>query len=348
MSSAKSIIEINGLKYDASTGEVISGGRHKPKVISDMISNAKSHKTHSPAHHITSAKPKKLRHHTPAGSLARKPQKSHTLMRPAVKRPNIKSEAERLSGDTQKRQILLHPNKERAKRAKNVPKSPQIKKFSFAQRVKRSIEPTLQHLEVKKPKQNIPPPRPKESKRHDDWPVIDRFEQAMQEASSHLETFVEEKTRSKKSRKLAFAFATLSVLAIVSFGAYQALPMVKVKLASNKAGFSADLPAYSPAGFTLADPVHADYGQVTLSYKSRTDDKGFDITQSPSQWNSEALVSNFLQRSDKQYQTVKGNGQTIYTYDKSDATWVDGGVWYRLEGNADLSQDQLLKIANGL
>jgi hypothetical protein len=48
------------------------------------------------------------------------------------------------------------------------------------------------------------------------------------------------------------------------------------------------------------------------------------------------------------YQPFEANGRTIYIYDGNKATWVDGGVWFNIDGKANLNSDQLLKIADSL
>lgn len=341
MNPAKNIVTINGVEYDALTGNSLSGGKPyaaRP-VISDMV---------GPGHarsHPKTARHKTKHHEGPSGHAShsrKKPTKSQTLMRPGVKKPAHKAHLKQPKQDTPR---LSPPiNRERLARAKTISKSEKIKKFH------RSAIPTIipkrEPLAVKEPPvvtdaQTENPPK-------NDWPVIDQFEKAVQEASSHLETFVETTARSRKNRKLAYALASLSVLFILGFGVYHFMPLAEVKLAGNQAGFSPGLPTYSPSGFGLANPVKSSYGQVTLSYKSRTDDREFNIAQSPSQWNSQSLVKNFLLASHPDYQTVRNNGQTIYTYGGSNATWVDGGIWYKVEGNSKLSQDQLLSIAHGL
>ena len=266
-------------------------------------------------------------------------------MRPAVKKP-----AAQIHHQTKKEKTdnvrLGAPKQERIKRAKQVEKSPKISRFNVLAS-KSAATPKVpmrnDKLEVKEPPKHRPAPQPAEKS----WPVVDQFEKAVHSASSHLEEFANEATRSKKNRKFAYSLVSLAVLAVIGFGAYQAVPMVQVKMAGNKAGFSPSLPSYSPAGFGLNSPA-ASSGEVTLSYKSRTDDKGFKITQEPSEWNSESLLHNFLTPANKEYKTVQSNGKTIYTYDKSNATWVDSGIWFKLESNADLSSEQLIKIADGL
>jgi len=273
-------------------------------------------------------------------------QKSTTLMRPAVKKPEHKadSQAHHANKPAHTPPIAKHVPEERLRRAGEVTRSPHIKRFNSAAHrpavVKRQ-EPV--HVVHQRPaasrEENVIQETIHES--------ADQFEQVIHEATAHLETYVEEKT-SRKFRKLAFATASLSVILLCSFVVYQAVPAVKVKIAGSKAGFSADLPNYSPAGYGLEGNIAASSGEVTLAYSSRNDDKGYKVQQQPSNWNSQSLVSNFLLAENKSYQTYENNGKTVYIYDQTNATWVDGGIWYKIEGDASLTSDQLLRIANGL
>jgi len=351
LSSSKHIIEINNKKYDAKTGMLISQrpvtapAQPKTKVINDISpSNHPQPRIIKPVQKaVSKPKPAKTQSNAKAGNL-NTPQKSLTLMRPSVKKPALHPKP---SEEKQKNhQVSLGAaSKNRLHRASSVAKSSKISKFHHSD-TSRQIVPKLEKLEVKK--QPPPKAKPTPAAQHNDWPVVDRFEQAVKEASSHLEEFVDDAKHSKKGRKLAYATASLVILAIVGFGAYTAIPMAKVKLAGNKAGFSPSLPSYSPAGFGMSGQVGANSGEVTLSYQSRTDDKGFKITQTPSEWNSQSLLNNFLSVSDKQYRTFESNGKTIYIYEDNNATWVDGGIWFKLEGNAPLTSDQIVKIADGL
>lgn len=337
MSPIKNTIDINGKIYDARTG------RHIGSIddIDELIGNEMA--ARKPAVRAHTSHPRKKRAHQPLAA-NRHPERSKTLMRPAVKKPVVKDDGP-LKHQQPHRVSLGAPAKARVNRAKTTAKSPKIRRFNHnvhhhaVSKVPKKLAP----LPVKEPAHKPASPTPAQN----DWPVVDQFERAVQSASSHLEEFVDEAGSSKRNRRFAFATLTLVVLALVGFGAYQAMPIVKVKLAGNKAGFSPSVPSYSPSGYGLADPA-AESGEITLPYKSRTDDKGFNITQAPSQWNSQSLVNNFLEPSGKQYQTVRSNGKTIYTYDKANATWVDGGIWFKVESNADLSNEQLIKIANGL
>lgn len=337
MSKIKNTIEINGKIYDAHTGKHLGGADRLQDIIHQEVKQTRPKQDILPP----VREPKRQAH------LNRDPQKSTTLMRPVVKKPAVAVKQQTKAKSTE-RVKLGTPHHERIKRAEKVEKSPKIKRFNVhasSSAVRPKVPVRAAQLEVKEP---APVHKGPESTRaHNDWPVVDQFEKALQSASSHLEEFIDDAAASKRGRRLSYAAISLVAVLAIGFGAYQAVPTVKVKLAGNKAGFSADVPNYSPAGFGMSGS-DAKAGEVTLSYKSRSDDKGFKITQSPSKWSSQSLVSNYLDGTGKKYETIHSNGKTIYTYDKVNATWVDGGIWFKVESNADLSNEQLIKIANGL
>jgi len=108
------------------------------------------------------------------------------------------------------------------------------------------------------------------------------------------------------------------------------------------------MPSYKPGGFALSGPITYSTGKISVSYQSNSDNRSYRVTQSNSAWNSETLLDNFVAVNRRAYQTFQDRGKTIYIYDGSNATWVDRGVWYQIEGASSLSSDQLLRIANSL
>jgi len=147
---------------------------------------------------------------------------------------------------------------------------------------------------------------------------------------------------------VSFAGVVVFALGVGGFLAYQNLPNIAMRVASTRAGLKANLPKYQPAGFSMAGPIEYEPGEVKLSYKSNSDNRSFAVTQKNSAWNSEALLENYIAPTKQPYQTFQANGRTIYIYSDNKATWVDGGVWYTIDGKANLNSDQLLRIANGL
>jgi hypothetical protein len=118
-----------------------------------------------------------------------------------------------------------------------------------------------------------------------------------------------------------------------------------MRIAAARAGFDASMPAYKPAGFSFKGPINYSAGQVVVSFNSNTDDRQYSVKQQESSWNSDALLSNFVVANNSQYQTYIDRGRTLYIYDGSNATWVDNGVWYQVEGPSDMTTDQLVRIA---
>ena len=121
-----------------------------------------------------------------------------------------------------------------------------------------------------------------------------------------------------------------------------------MRLASSKAGIKGSLPNYTPSGYAYKG-VETSPGEITVNFHSNSDQRSFEVKQKVSGWNSETLKSNYVAASSQPYQSQQENGKTLFIYNNgSSATWVDGGVWYQIEGQNNLSSDQLVKIANSL
>ncbi|MCA9330648.1 DUF4367 domain-containing protein, partial [Candidatus Saccharibacteria bacterium] len=105
----------------------------------------------------------------------------------------------------------------------------------------------------------------------------------------------------------------------------------------------------TPAGFSMLRGVDYQPGQITITYASKANDgRSYTVTQTDSVWTSDSLRENYLDSLGTEYQTVRENGKTIYIYD-GNATWVDGGVWYRVQASdAHLSSQQLSDIISSL
>lgn len=343
MNEPSNFIEINGRKYDANTGQVIGA---PIKVVRPSVGVMDSVMAR-PGHKKPLAKTINIQESRVSRSentKHRKPEKSKILMRPAVQKPKIV--LAKKDQEEQKRPTLNPVNHQRRlKRAESIPQSTKITKFN--QTVNNLIKKTVDHVPVvenssiqEKLHQEVHIPEPIKQN-------IDQFEQAVANATSHLEEYIEERSP-KRFKKVSFAVVSLSAVLLCGFVAYNAIPLVKVKVAGNKAGFNASLPSYSPAGYGLNNNIDYSSGQVSLAYSSRTDDKGYTINQQPSNWNSETLLNNYVAPISKDFETLDVNGKKVYTYKDSGVTWVDGGVWYNLEGNAALTTDQIKSIVNGL
>lgn len=329
---------MNGKRYDARTGTLL-GSNQKPKTNPGVVMDGIVKRGPATHHKKVASSPKKTR---PSATQHKGVQRPKTLMRKGLKKPSHAAKQK-----TAEPTILpMASEKEiqnRLKRAQKVMQSRYISRFGNEPALTKRKEP----LAVAHPK-----PHAKTAATHahsqasKTAPPIQHFEQAIQDASSHLTKFHGKKQkRVFKNKKINALAGSLAVLLLVGFFGWQNAPNLEMQVASRKAGFAAHMPGYSPAGYGVAGAVQSQPGKVSVSFKSRTDDKSFNVTQRASDWSSDSLLNNAL-ASKTNKQTWQEQGKTVYIYDGSNATWVDGGVWYQIEGNASLTTDQLLRIVN--
>ncbi|MDL2342501.1 MAG: hypothetical protein QFB87_05505 [Patescibacteria group bacterium] len=183
-------------------------------------------------------------------------------------------------------------------------------------------------------------------------PSLDLFERALAKAKSHEQATPKHvkrtlKQASKQQRRLNLAASGLACLLLVAFIAYQNMPNIKFQYASSRAGFHAALPGYRPAGFSVGK-LNYQAGTVSVSFHSNSDDRSFAITQKPSGWDSQTLRENFVATNGQQYHTAEAGGRTIYLYGDSNATWVNGGVWYQVTTAGSLNERQLTQLASSM
>ena len=145
--------------------------------------------------------------------------------------------------------------------------------------------------------------------------------------------------------------ALSAIIALVLFGGYLTylnMPNLSVHIAAIQAGIDADYPSYNPDGYSLAGPVKYTDGRVTLSYSANGGPQHYSISQTRSDWNSEAVLDNYISpRTGTNYIPYTERGLVIYTYDNN-AAWVNGGILYTIEGDAPLSSEQIRRIATSL
>lgn len=358
MGQQKNTITLNGNVYNAKTGTVIDGVIKTPKKrpISDFGrgSGVPFHKPVRPktaAHHHKLATSARDKHHAP--------ERTQTLMRSVVRRPQhtkVSKPTVKLP-DPVKVLPAEHIDDKKIEYAKSVPRSRLISRFNPISPPKFIKKSATLHVKAH-PSFNI--------SRHQATPINDvvfapvtptndLLSNALDNAKSHEQAPPKRvgrlhklaKKNGSKSKFINVTAMLLSALIIIGFIAYQNVPNISIRLASAKTGVHASLPDYKPAGFTLGRSVQTSPGQVVISFRSNSDDRNFSIAQSTSNWNSDSLRDNFVASSGEQYQRITTtNGKTVYVYGDSNATWVDGGIWYKIEGNSALSSSQLLKIAS--
>ena len=358
MAKRSNVIEINGRKYDASTGELIKEKTAASPRRVDGFAKPSS-QTSSSATKILSPKEvqrevKKRSIH--ANEVHSRTSKSKTLVRSATQKPKRSSFRSRIltsatafakGSPTAKNELAHSVSDDKLKTAQSSKQSGAISKFySGDERPKvsdKQVSPTSpSHQPVSKKEQLIA----------ESMARVDASKDTGTKSKSGYNPFSKAAQAVKKSPKITTIVAT-SLAAILLFGyiTYLNIPNVALRVAAVKAGFSASMPGYSPNGFRFTGPVAYSPGQITIKFDSNTDDREYTITQRETSWDSKSLLDNFVKEEVacvSCYSTVYDRGLTVYIYDGSNASWVNGGIWYTVSGDSLLSSEQLLRIAASL
>lgn len=120
-----------------------------------------------------------------------------------------------------------------------------------------------------------------------------------------------------------------------------------LKVAASHSGIEAAYPERVPSGYKLSD-VSSSNSRVVMNYKS--DDGAFSLSEEPTNWNSEALLNNYIKKNytNDEYSVVVEQGLTIYMGTNWEA-WVNGGTLYKLiVKDGSLTKKQLKMIATSL
>jgi hypothetical protein len=149
-------------------------------------------------------------------------------------------------------------------------------------------------------------------------------------------------------RMSSLVATSLAAVLLIGYVTYLNIPRIALRVAAGRAGFEAQMPSYSPSGFAFSGPVAYSPGQITLQYSSNTDERNYTITQRETTWDSQTLLDNHILQETELYSTYQERGLTVYVYDGSTASWVNGGIWYTVSGDSELTAEQLLKIAASL
>lgn len=151
---------------------------------------------------------------------------------------------------------------------------------------------------------------------------------------------------SKKPASLAAGALAFVVMAgYIWFNNY---PKLAVRIASSKAGFEAGMPGYLPSSYSIDGPISYAPGQIVMNFASPSDNSRVTLAERKTDWDSSSLLENYVSQKSSKYLAVKSQGLTIYVYNGNQASWVNRGVWYTLEGENKLNRDQVVKIASSL
>ncbi|HSW85042.1 MAG TPA: hypothetical protein VLF79_00305 [Candidatus Saccharimonadales bacterium] len=344
-------IHINGQKYNARTGELLT---HSP--VAEVVPGPEKKPT----------KPKRSveTNHTSseAHNLVRSPSGTQTLMRRTVRKPGLSLKRQlkvysQINNPAEQQPLIpfdmTQPasqlNELRLKHAKKVSKSNLVSRFSPGTTLALT-EPTSATLEnnISDISDNVDNKQKttahKPVKRTKTTAAL--LEQAIANSTSHAQPPPPvSKRHTKRQMGIGAGISLVAVMFAILIS--QNLSSIKLQVASSKAGFHASIPHYQPAGFSLA---HLDYasGSVSMQFQSNSDQRHFTISQQPTNWTSEDLRNNFVVSTSANFQTLENQNRTIYIYGQGNTTWVNGGLWYILHSDGSLGNRQLMNIATSI
>ncbi len=340
----RQIITLNGVKYDAHTGERLDVSA--PSILSPKTTLATEEEKglKKPTH-------KKA---APVTTVHRRQQKSSALRRNYLKKPvsNKPVEAER-----------KRPNS-------RVVRSDQIVRFAPHPKVIKQVNDITQATPIapsplmqaalQKAKLKQASAKTQKTPKLSSTEIKNGLIQAaMQKTVSKTDTphrSVFQKIASKKSHKTTDKFWKLpqiatACMALALFGGYLTyinMPGISIQIASAQSGVEATFPNYNPDGYKFAGPVQYSFGEVKLNFVANGGTHSYTIDQKSSGWNSVAVLDNFVTNdSNGRYEIEAKNGITLYSYDNK-VVWSNGGVLYTLKSDAPLSKAQLLDIATSM
>ncbi len=259
-------------------------------------------------------------------------QRSTTLNRKYVKKPSktptIDSIAKRRAEDLKRRQALAEKiNRERLSALKS---GQSLVKPQSAQKKQSSQKPSARELKNSAVESALKSVATMEAENKN---II----------ASPIST---KKTFGARKILLALGCAALSV-GVIGYIVSLNVPDVSVRVAAMQAGFEATYPSYIPRGYSLKDIVSEDK-RLVMTF-SDGNNSSFTLSEEKSAWDSEALEANYVKSSwGSNYTSIREQGITIFI-SGSNATWVNGGLLYKIEASGNnLTKKQLKSIVTSL
>lgn len=375
--TGKNVITINGRLYDAITGMPVAQasanvtGRPsvqapnphqapKPKPLPNTHVHGGTHRAFSdigpapkstPFAHVI-AKPQSAQPATPrvaaAHAIHQKPQKSQTLYRAALQKPEA-AKAHKPAKPIHHRSPVISrygPGFDQS----TAPSQAPAQQSTEAPTVHPAVAKALANLNQNRtqaqaqqqPQQALQARSSKELK-----------EALIKERLAEVETVEQQQKKDRRSlfkRQPKLTTILSTSLAILLLGGYLTfinLPNISMRVAATRAGIAASFPSYKPDGYSFQGPITYAPGEVSINFKSNTNSSTFTLKQKTSNWDSQAVLDNYVTKQTENYLTYQEQGLTIYSFDNK-AAWVNGGLLYSLEGNAQLSSEQVLRLATSL
>lgn len=327
----RQIVTLNGAQYDAQTGERVDD---KPGFV--KVENDRGHTVKKSVNH--------------AGSVHGTTQRSQTLNRRTIQKPAS--------------HVVHGYRKQRV--AQEVEKSPAISKFAphpVVTPISRAVISDFRKPQTSTAKA-APAITPAPAKistaiQEDKKPAAPSLSQSIKnqaiDNAMQQDAPKAKRVRNKAKRKaskwqprfMTIASASLALILLGGYFTYINMPNLSVRVAAVQAGIDASYPQYKPDGYHLKGTVAYEPGQVNMKFSSSAGPY-FEIEQAKSDWDSTALLENYVEENaGDNYTITNDRGLTIYSF-AGKTVWVNGGIMYTISGDAPLSGDQIQRMVASL
>ena len=323
-------VSINGKHYDARTGLPVENSGDSVEVVETV--------TETPTEAARSQAA------VAATAVHQTTQKSKTLRRPKAKKTPISHAAQ-----SKKKGAMDIVSRS----SRTVHRSPAISRFAAAPVIATPTataqdEAPVAHPLVKKHTATHATTKQHPSQKKAQPSAAALKEHAIQKAFEASQPAKQHKAKKRFPRILSTASASLAIILLAGYLTYLNMPTISIRVAAAQSGINASYPSYRPTGYRLSGPIAYNDGEVSMRFASNSGPRNFTVTEKKTNWDSSAVLENHVQpKSNGSYIPHKRGGLTIYTYGNN-AAWVNGGILYTIEGDAPLSDEQILRIATSL
>ena len=333
MGTTKETIEVNGQHYDVLTGLPVA-----------------SRATTERAARATPRPPARTTTTRGAQTLHAKPQRSRTLHRKTpTKLASKQSEA--------KAPIVAPKRRPSAGRIADVAQHPKAQRFHKAPAVAAKpdpdpIAPATVHPRAARAHDIMASRKTKRTAKPVHKPAAQIKQEVIAKAMTTAAPEQPDKATlaartDRKQRRIAFGLITAGMLLLVGTAVWSNLPAIAVKMAALRSDVAANYPHFIPTGYAAQVPIDASGNEIAISFASAASGTSFTLSQAKSSWDSAAVRAEVERLTEGKFLTTQDRGLTIYTYD-GNAMWVNKGILYRITGTAELSNEYIRRIANGL
>ncbi len=327
-------IIINGKKYDAITGELLSAPKNnniKNKDISKIHNNLQRSSTLN-RKYVTVPKRQGISIHQ--DEMISQFKRRHDYQEAILRAREAK--------ETQQDRILISRFSKNSKIISPISKE-QIEEVD-------KIAPFEEHLFAKKANEEL---RLKKAQKQEisnqevkEFAISQAIEKSRKE--SKKSRGIHRKNFFVRKKFISFSMGFAVAMFGIGYLTYVNLPDIASRITAFQSGMAVETPAYIASGYSPKGLAYFDGKNINFEYKKG--DSNYKVQQSQSGWDSSALLQNYVTKKwSEDYSTTYSNGLTIYSNRRGESVWVNNGKLYKVEVSGNkISDEEIRKIATSL